>query len=502
MAKTPKSSTLPLSEAARHVVHPSGIVATGWPRIEARLADMGVTFDRWQADASKLILARRADGSYASTVGGVVMSVPRQVGKTFMTGALAVALCLEFPGYTVLWTAHRLRTASLTFQTLQGFVTSKRIRPHLAEGRSEGIRRANGEQEILFRNGSRIMFGAREAGFGRGFDAVDLEVFDEAQILTEKALEDMVPATNQSRHPHGALLFFIGTPPRPVDPGEAFTARRTEALSGDADDMVYIEFSADPDADLGDRKQWAKANPSFPSRTPLASMERMWRNLPSEDARRREGLGIWDREITLSVFGEGKWAACRGVVEPRDIRPGAVGVAVSVDLSSSAVVLGARQGDRAVPLPVAQGVGTDWVISAAVETAGEKRVPIVVDAGGPGAFLIPDLKKAARRKGVRVVEATLADMKDACAAIFLQVQSAELLHDGWDQLDAAVADAVMRPVGDRWLWGRRGEKRATAAPDVSLLEAATIALWGQDHVAVRSSVEARLAQGESAVMSI
>jgi hypothetical protein len=70
-------------------------------------------------------------------------------------------------------------------------------------------------------------------GFGRGFDEVDVEVFDEAQILTEKALEDMVAATNQSRHPHGALLFFMGTPPRPVDPGEAFTERRKEALSGE-----------------------------------------------------------------------------------------------------------------------------------------------------------------------------------------------------------------------------------------------------------------------------
>jgi hypothetical protein len=73
------------------------------------------------------------------------------------------------------------------------------------------------------------MFGAREQGFGRGFDEVDIEVFDEAQILTEKALEDMIAATNQSRHPHGALLFFMGTPPRPSDPGEAFGLKREGA---------------------------------------------------------------------------------------------------------------------------------------------------------------------------------------------------------------------------------------------------------------------------------
>src|SRR5690606_21330512 len=112
-------------------------------------------------------------------------------------------------------------------------------------------------------------------GFGRGFDEIDVEVFDESQILTEKALEDMVAATNQSRFLAGALLFFMGTPPRPIDPGEEFTNRRDKALSGKAHDMVYVEFSADPDADLDDREQWAKVNPSFPHRTPVESMHRM-----------------------------------------------------------------------------------------------------------------------------------------------------------------------------------------------------------------------------------
>jgi hypothetical protein len=147
------------------------------------------------------------------------------------------------PGLTVLWTAHRTRTATKTFGSLKGMTSRKRIAPFMLEPRN-----TNGEQEIRFKNGSVIMFGAREQGFGRGFDEVDIEVFDEAQILTEKALEDMVAATNQSRHEAGALLFFMGTPPRPGDPGEEFTNRRNEAISGKSEDMVYVEFSADPDA--------------------------------------------------------------------------------------------------------------------------------------------------------------------------------------------------------------------------------------------------------------
>jgi hypothetical protein len=52
-------------------------------------------------------------------------------------------------------------------------------------------------------------------------------IFDEAQILTDNALDDMIPATNQSRQPTGALLLFMGTPPKPTDPGEVFRRMRT-----------------------------------------------------------------------------------------------------------------------------------------------------------------------------------------------------------------------------------------------------------------------------------
>src|SRR5699024_7479569 len=135
--------------------------------------------DEWQHGIGTLALGKLKNGKYASTVGGVILSIPRQTGKTFLVGMMIIALCVLFPRLTVLWTAHRTRTSTMTFTTMQGMVRRKKIRPHRAADRSDGIRSTNGEQEIRFKNGSRIMFGAREAGFGRGFDAVDVEVFDE-----------------------------------------------------------------------------------------------------------------------------------------------------------------------------------------------------------------------------------------------------------------------------------------------------------------------------------
>jgi len=288
-----------LSEVARIVHAPARISSTGWPAIEAKCTDLGLVFRWWQVALGRLILAKRDDGLYAATIGGTGASIPRQVGKTFLVAAIMFALCLLRPGFTVLWTAHRLKTAEETFGKLCVFARRRKIAPFVRQ-----IKTGSGEQQIIFRNGSRILFGARERGFGRGFDEVDALVFDEAQILTDAALDDMVPATNQSRQPEGALMLFVGTPPRPQDPGEVFSRMRADALAGD-EDTGWVEFGADPDfrptplpAPLSDADwgQVATANPSFPADTSKTAILRMRKKL-GDDSFLREGMGQWNATV-------------------------------------------------------------------------------------------------------------------------------------------------------------------------------------------------------------
>src|SRR5690606_23165846 len=134
------------SEVARHVVVPSGIVDTLWFDVEARCREFGDRFDTWQDGLGQLMLGLRADGLFAATIGGVVLSIPRQVAKTFIVGRVIVALCTLYPNLTVLWTAHRTRTATKTFESLKGFVSRKSVKPYLLANRSDGIRSTNGEQ--------------------------------------------------------------------------------------------------------------------------------------------------------------------------------------------------------------------------------------------------------------------------------------------------------------------------------------------------------------------
>jgi len=461
-------STRRLSEVARYVVMPSGIVTSGFPKVEARIREFGDSFDEWQRGAGTLILGKRANGEYAATVGGVTLSIPRQVAKTYLVSRIIFALCSLFPNLTVLWTAHRTKTATKTFTSLKQFAGRKTVMPFIA-----AIRSVNGEQEIRFTNGSVIMFGAREGGFGRGFDEVDIEVFDEAQILTEKALEDMVAATNQSRFESGALLFFMGTPPRPVDPGEAFKARRREALAFagepflpvEGEDALYIECSADKNVGrpggpgVDDIEQIKLANPSYPHRTPHRSVLRLRKNLPSDESWRREALGVWDDDAEGSRRWSAEfWGSVATSAAPSD---GVRSFAVAFSLDGSRVsTAGAVKHDGGVhvELVAAYSGATDAGVSQLADWLAERwrDVAMIAIVGAAGAAL----KVALRERGVpdRVVrQMSTAEYFAANTMAEDAIRSELVTHPVGavgDVLDASVAvcDAKRRGASGQWGW--------------------------------------------------
>jgi len=434
--------------------------------VRAKAASVGIGYDPWQDQLGQVILGKRADGKYAATIGGVKLSIPRQVGKTFFVGTVVMMLCLLYPGLTVVWTAHRTRTSTQTFRTLQGFARSKRIKPFVA-----AIRRANGEQEIAFSNGSVIMFGAREQGFGRGFDEVDIEVFDEDQILTEKALEDMLAATNQSRFPAGALVFYMGTPPRPADPGEVATSRRREALAGEATDSVYLEMSADPDADLDDHKQWAKANVSFPHRTPMESMLRLRKQLPSDDSWRREGLGIWDSDARGSMFDLAAWGLLFDAEAEAPSGEWVLTVDVNPHRTAAAVGVAGigRSGKPLVFVETFLELG-DVVPFLARQAASRNVAEIALHPQGQAGALLPDLIEAGLERLVERLNTT--HLGHACAGIIRGVNDQSFTHAGQPALADAVAVARTRHYGEAELFDRRNRD-----DEITPLVAAATALY-------------------------
>lgn len=459
-----------LSEVARHVILPDGIVTTGWPSVRAKAQEMGVSFDSWQQGLGQAILAKRDTGLYAAGIGGVVISIPRQVGKTFTVGAIIFALCAITPGLTVIWTAHRTRTHNETFRSMASMAERKSIKPNIAS-----VRRTNGEQEVEFRNGSRILFGARESGFGRGFAEVDVLVLDEAQILTEKAMEDMVPATNAA--PNG-LVLMMGTPPRPSDPGEVFLNRRAAALSGGDPDILYVEFSADKGANPDDRKQWAKANPSYPRRTTESAILRMRKLLGSVESFLREGLGIWDDEaLTKKGISAKAWDALK--VLPDDVPDEGRRVYAarfSIDGASVALAAAIRpdegpihvEGIKVAPM----GDGTLWLVEWLLERH-ERAAQIVIDGKSGVGYLVNALRTGGVPKSV-ILTPTTDEVVAAHSMLEAAINQGELSHRGQEELDAQVKVAEKRKIGAAGGFGWQ----APEGSSVVLLDAMTLAHWG------------------------
>lgn len=441
--------------------------------IKAQCEVMGVHFDDWQDQLGYVIFGKRANGSYAITRGGAVLSIPRQSGKTFLVAMIIFAMCVRQPRLKVLWTAQRLSTSDETYLMLVGLTNLPKIAPYVDKAYL-----GNGNQTIRFSNGSRIKIGSRDKQNGRGEPGIGVVVFDEAQHLRENTLHDMVPTMNTVKN---ALTFMMGTPPRPEDEGEVFKDRRKRALSGQSPNMLYVEFSADDDADLDDQVQWAKANPSFPGRTDEDAFFRLREQLDAEGFR-REALGIWDGAGSSRGIPADLWDACAVEDVPSDgVRSFAV--TFSQDGSRQSVA-GALKREDGVHLEVVgqfsgsteSGVAqvADWLVER------KDRTAMVAISGAAGSTVLADaLRERGMRNRQQVHVMTTPEYTTSCAMLLDAVREGTVTHP---KVDDPLSDALESSVAvcdrkKRGTSGAFGWEPTTEDGDETPIEAISCALW-------------------------
>ena len=450
------------------MILPDGIVSTGWPSVRDTAERVGIFFDPWQQELNRAMLAKDAEGLYAADTVG--LSLCRQSGKTYDVGGVTFADSIIHPGTTTVWTAHRFKVARETFNELKALALLPAMSAHVDP---EAITTAAGNECIPFRNGSRIVFAARERGAIRGFSKVRRLVLDEAQILTEAAMADLVPTTNHAFNPQ---IILMGTPPKPSDPGEVFAGLRSEALEGKSEGTLWVEYSADPDCDLDDWDAVAQANPSFPKRTTKRAVRRLRKLLANDEDYAREGMGIWEAAGSGVVIDPDIWQSLK--VDPAEAKRArdrsknpAFAVDVPPDRKSASIGVAAdrRDGLRHVEL-VDRRSGTSWAVEELVRLVGEHGAQVAVDPSSPAGSLITDLMNA----GVEPVLISTREMTQACGQFFDMTMAGEdertLRHIGQPSLTTAVDAGRKRQVQDAWAWHRRD-----SASDISPLVAVTLA---------------------------
>ena len=419
-------------------------------------------------------LGRRRDGRWAAATCG--LAVPRQNGKNGVIEVRELFGMIAL-GERFLHTAHEVKTARKAFRRIASFFDETAGAPReLAELVVE-IRKTNGQEAVLLRNGGSVEFIARSKGSGRGY-TVDVLVLDEAQDLKDEELEALLPTISAAPTKNPQVI-LTGTPPDPEkgQTGEVFARLRRE-YKRDAR-LAWTDFGV-PDGplpDVDDKDQWYRTNPALGGRLNVAEVERE-RRMMSPDGFARERLGWWgDPTVTVtSVFGTGRWKAGRTDQVPE--APAAIGVAVSVDRTFASIaaaslveVLEDDSDPNAEPVErvfvgaVDRREGLGWLVAEVKRIQDQHDCLVVIDGKGPTKDLLSDLEDA----DVAVEVRSLDDYAEACSRFFDKVQAGELLHSG-AELDAAVTGAEWRSAGDRRVWGRK-----QSATDVSMLEAATLA---------------------------
>lgn len=418
---------------------------------------------------------------------GIASRQNLKTGYLILKG-LAKGVLLKRP--TQIWTAHK------DSATDEAFIEFEKLIDRSAElsKRIKRLTHGKGDKSIEFTTGCRIVFRARTGKGGQAMSADDIDL-DELFAVEPSHIGSFMPT--MSTRPNAQITQMSSAPHAASAYQRSIMARGRAAALGLAAEprMFYAEWSVErmlghdpegkpvfgppscqlPDCDhaLGrpgcicdDPALVKLANPSLERSAPpsisweyICSERRAMAEIIEMYLRERMGVG----EQPASVGGAippALWEARKSQHGPPE--PVALGVAIDLDRTwgSLGVVgnayLGANRRDRLGP----------WLFEETKRIALERKIAVGIDSKGPAASMIEPL----RADGVTVLALSTEEYVLACTEVYDGLVEGRYEHGDHDDLNAAVAVAGWRMIGDRRVWARRGG-------DITMLEADTLAAW-------------------------
>lgn len=444
---------------------PAEIVTTAGREAVELAASAGLHLDPWQALVLDVALSERPDdarpGEMRWSAREVAVVCPRQGGKGSIIEARELAGLVLFGESLILHSAHEFKTAN------EAFVRIQQLIEQCDDLRKQVLRvaRANGEQGITLRNGSRLRFIARSKGSGRGFSG-DLLILDEAYELGAAQVGALIPT--MSARPNSQLWYLSSAP---MATSEQLHKVRARAIEGNTESLAYFEWSAPHDCDLDDPEAWAMANPALGYRIRLDTIRFERESMPPAEFR-RERLGVPDMPQAAGGAPEIDIDAWTALADPLSRTTGSVAFVVDVSPNgrSACIALGGLRADGLLHIEIVDHrEGTDWVMPRRKELS--ERFPHAVwalDPAGPAVQL---------RSAGDWRELNTKDAGEAFATLIAAINGAELRwkcserdENGlWSALEGArrqvYGDGVPR-------WSRRH-----SSVDISPLVALTLACF-------------------------
>lgn len=259
--------------------------------------------DVFQSNILDCWLGYDEDGIYNTTSAG--LSLGRQNGKSEILLARSL-YGLIVNGERILYTCHLMKPAKKAFRRLATIFEDKQY-PEI-NSLVDHIKYANGEESIYLKNGGSVEFCSRSKQSARGYDAISLVIFDEAQELQDEELEAIM-ATLSASNTGTRQILYVGTPIYPTCNGTVFARFRESIINSepDSEERLYSawhEWSVDAksidDIDIENKELWYQCNPAMNIR--LTERFTMQESKSMDKAGFcRERLGFWAPTLKVSA---------------------------------------------------------------------------------------------------------------------------------------------------------------------------------------------------------
>lgn len=446
----------------------------------------GMEPDIWQKNAVLDILGEDESGKWAAFEAALL--VARQNGKGLILEMVDLADLFLFStgqrDFLAIHTAHEFKTAQEAFRRVLFWVENN----DWMRKKVDRVRTSHGEEGIELRSGARLRFLARSGGSGRGFSC-DRLTYDEAYDLPDETVAASLPTMSARSNPQ-----VIYTSSAPTGSVKSEVLRRVMARGrcepeekggpnrSPDPNLCYIEYSADPKADLDDPDAQTLANPGTERGRITLEFIAKERAAMSEVAFARERMGILDEHQGATVIDMELWER-QGDVLSSPLDPVAFAIDVSPDSAWSSVAVCGRRADQKLHVEVVERRrGTGWVVDRVEElVASWSPVSVTLDAIGPAGALMP----AFAERGISIEVVSTTQYGQACALFKNSVDDERLFHKGQTGLTAALEAGRKRPLGEAGLWG--WHRRDTT--DITPLVAVTLAVFGFSRGAVAPEPE-------------
>jgi hypothetical protein len=427
---------------------------------------LGTPLIPWQRYVAEVAGERRQDGSYEHQV--VVVTVPRQTGKTTLIRSVGSHRCLVC-GRDVFYTAQTGKDARERWMDL---VKAIRVTPALAARTKVGLRA--GAEQVAFTDGGafRVFAPTPESLHGYTPDTVML---DEAFALTGSKGELLMGAIGPAQITVTERQLWIVSTAGTAE--STFLHDWIELGMAATPRVALFDWGAGPDHDPYSLDDIAAFHPGVGF---------------TLNGRRLQATDVLDNADRLSRSEYQRAYANRRTVTEGNLVPSELwaGLAyddagppppgtglhlaldVAHDRQSATIMAGWRRPDGGVRVKVLRAAaGVSWVVPAAADLAGKLRPRRFLVAGnGPVVGLTDQLRRAG--VGVRV----LSEREYASAAgVFLSLlDQRQLDHDGTPLLHDGVVGLVTRSSlsGDGVAFARR-----SSVGDTSPGVAAALVAW-------------------------